>query len=212
MLVASALAQGTGKLDRRFGTVIFLYMLTTFLAAFVAVIASFMFPQTMVLEEAATADAVPQGIGEVIYNLLMNVIANPFGALTNANYIGILFWAALFGSAMKKIGAGSSKEFMKNVADAVSQIVRWIINLAPFGILGLVYNTVSTNGLAIFTTYGRLLLLLVGCMAFESLIVNGIVAAVALRRNPYPLIFRCLRESGITAFFTRSSAAIFRLT
>lgn len=207
VLVASALAQGTGKLDKRFGTVIFLYMLTTFLAAFVAVVASFMFPQTMVLEQAATADTVPQGIGEVIYNLLMNVIANPFGALTNANYIGILFWAAIFGAAMKRIASVSSKEFMKNAADAVSQIVRWIINLAPFGILGLVYNTVSTNGLAIFTTYGKLLLLLVGCMAFESLIVNGIVAAVALGRNPYPLIFRCIKESGITAFFTRSSAA-----
>ena len=207
VLVASALAQGTGKLDRRFGTVIFLYMLTTFLAAFVAVVASFMFPQTMVLEEAATADSIPQGIGEVIHNLLMNVIANPFGALANANYIGILFWAAMFGSAMKGIAAEGGKQFMKNVADAVSLIVRWIINLAPFGILGLVYNTVSTNGLAIFTTYGKLLLLLVGCMAFESLIVNGIVAAVALGRNPYPLILRCLRESGITAFFTRSSAA-----
>jgi serine/threonine transporter len=207
VLVASALAQGAGKLDKRFANVIFLYMFTTFVAAFLAVFASFLFPQTLVLETAAEADVIPQGIGEVIGNLLMNIVSNPVSALANANYIGILFWAALFGVAMKRIAAPTTKTFMVNVADAVSQCVRWIINLAPFGICGLVYETVSTNGLEIFTTYGKLLLLLVGCMLFQSLVLNGIIAAVHLHRNPYPLIWRCIRESGLTAFFTRSSAA-----
>jgi serine/threonine transporter len=177
------------------------------MAAFVAVFASFVFPQTLVLEKVAEADVIPQGIGEVISNLLMNIVSNPFAALANANYIGILFWAALFGIAMKQIAAQTTKTFMVNVADAVSLCVRWIINLAPFGICGLVYETVSTNGLEIFTTYGKLLLLLVGCMLFQSLVLNGIIAAIHLRRNPYPLIWKCIRESGITAFFTRSSAA-----
>ncbi|MGN0361285.1 MAG: serine/threonine transporter SstT [Bilifractor sp.] len=209
VLVSGALAQGSSKLDKRFGNVIFLYMLTTFLAAFVAVGASFLFPQTLVLSgvEAAQADTVPQGIGEVMKNLLMNVVSNPVDAIVNANYIGVLFWAALFGAAMKRFAVDSSKKFMANLSEAVSQVVRWIINFAPFGIMGLVFNTVHENGLSIFTTYGKLLLLLVGCMAFESLIVNGIVAWAHLHRNPYPLIWKCLKESGLTAFFTRSSAA-----
>ncbi len=206
-LVASALAQGSSKLDKRFGNVIFLYMLTTILAAIIAVFGSFLFPQTLVLSEAATADAVPQGIGEVLHNVVMNIVANPFDALTSGNYLGVLMWATMLGLAMKQIGAESSKVFMKNIADAISQVVRWIINLAPFGIMGIVHNTVSTNGLGIFTTYGKLLALLVGCMLFQAFIVNGIIAWIHIGRNPYPLIFKCMRESGLTAFFTRSSAA-----
>ncbi len=206
-LVSSALAQASSKFDKRFANVIFLYMFTTFMAAFIAVFASFAFPQTLVLEDAAKADTIPQGIGEVIHNVLMNIVANPFDAFVKANYLGILFWAALFGLAMKSFASDSGKQFMASVAQDVSQIVRWIINLAPFGIAGLVFKTVCTNGPAIFKNYGKLILLLVGCMAFESFIVNGVIAWIHLRRNPYPLIFRCLRESGLTAFFTRSSAA-----
>ncbi len=206
VLVAGALAQGSSKLDKRFGNVIFLYMFTTLMAAIVAVFASMLFPQTLVLADAVT-DSAPQGIGEVIYNVLMNIVANPFDALMNGNYLGVLLWATLFGLAMKNIGADTTKVFMKNTADAVSQVVRWVINMAPFGIMGLVYTTVSENGLGIFTTYGRLLLVLVGCMLFESFIVNGIIAWIHIKRNPYPLIFKCMRESGLTAFFTRSSAA-----
>lgn len=182
-------------------------MFTTFMAAFVSVCGSFLFPQTLILDQAAQAESVPQGLGEVIRNLLLKLVENPFAALTNANYIGILFWAAMFGFAMKRFASESGKTFMKNVADSISQIVRWIINLAPFGICGLVFNTVCTNGLGIFTTYGKVLALLVGCMLFESLIVNGIIAWIHLKRNPYPLIFKCMKESGLTAFFTRSSAA-----
>ena len=207
VIVASALAQGSSKLDRRFGTVIWLYMLTTFLAAAIAAVASFLFPQTVVLAEAAQSDVVPQGLGEVMNTLLANFVANPVSSIMNGNYIGILFWACLFGLAMKKIGAESTKVFLANTADAVSQIVRWIINLAPFGIMGLVYTNVSGNGLAIFTQYGKLLALLVGTMLFMALIVSPLIIFLYLRCNPYPLVFRCLKESGLTAFFTRSSAA-----
>ena len=176
VIVASALAQGTSKLDRRFGTVIWLYMLTTFLAAAIAAITSFLFPQTIVLAEAAESEVVPQGLGEVLNTLLTNFVANPVSALLNGNYIGILFWACLFG-------------------------------LAPFGIMGLVYTNVVSNGLSIFTQYGRLLALLVGTMLFMALIVSPLIIFIYLHCNPYPLVFRCLKESGLTAFFTRSSAA-----
>ena len=205
VIVASALAQGSSKLDRRFGTVIWLYMLTTFLAAAIAVVTSFMFPVTVA--DAAQSDVVPQGLGEVMGTLLTNFVANPVSAIMSGNYIGILFWACMFGVAMKKIGSDTTKTFMANTADAVSQIVRWIINLAPFGIMGLVYTNVSGNGLAIFTQYGKLLALLVGTMLFMALIVSPFIMFIYLGCNPYPLVFRCLRESGLTAFFTRSSAA-----
>lgn len=207
VIVASALAQGTSKLDRRFGTVIWLYMLTTFLASALAVVTSFLFPQTVVLADAAQSDVIPQGLSEVMGTLLNNFVANPVASIMNGNYIGILFWACMFGVAMKGIGAESTKVFMSNTADAVSQIVRWIINLAPFGIMGLVYTNVVGNGLAIFTQYGKLLALLVGTMLFMALIINPFIIFLYLHCNPYPLVFRCLKESGVTAFFTRSSAA-----
>lgn len=207
VIVASALAQGSSRLDRRFGTVIWLYMLTTFLAAAIAVVTSFLFPVTVVLADAAQSDVVPQGLGEVMSTLLTNFVANPVAAIMNGNYIGILFWACMFGIAMKGIGSESTKTFVANTADAVSQIVRWIINLAPFGIMGLVYTNVSGNGLAIFTQYGKLLALLVGTMLFMALIVSPFIMFIYLHCNPYPLVFRCLKESGLTAFFTRSSAA-----
>lgn len=207
VIVASALAQGSSKLDRRFGTVIWLYMLTTFLAAAISVITSRIFPQTLVLAEAAEAEVIPQGLGEVMHTLLSNIVANPFSSLIQGNYIGILMWACLFGIAIKRIGTDSTKVFMSNTADAISQIVRWIINLAPFGIMGLVYTNVTSNGLAIFTKYGRLLTLLVGTMLIMALVVSPAIIFLYLRCNPYPLVFRCLKESGLTAFFTRSSAA-----
>lgn len=138
VIVASALAQGSSKLDRRFGTVVWLYMLTTFVAAALSVVTSKLFPQTLVLAEAATADVVPQGLGDVMHTLLSNIVSNPVASIMNGNYIGILMWACLFGLAMKKLGSDTTKNFMANTADAISTIVRWIINLAPFGIMGLV--------------------------------------------------------------------------
>nr|WP_035772016.1 serine/threonine transporter SstT [Butyrivibrio sp. VCD2006] len=207
VLVISALAQGNDNLDSRFGLVIALYMISTLLASVVAVIGSFIFPQTIKLSEIAEAETVPTGVGEVLSNLLVNMVANPVGALLEGRYIGILFWAVVFGLAAKKLASSSTKKMMEDLADIVSQAVRWIINLAPFGIMGLVYTNVSTNGLSIFTDYGKLLLLLVGCMLAVALIVDPLLAAIVLKTNPYPLVFRCLKESGITAFFTRSSAA-----
>lgn len=207
VLVASALATSNSKVDSRFGTVIFLYMLSTFLAAVTAVVGSFLFPQTMVFTEAALDSTPPGGVAEVLTNVLTNIVSNPITALSSGNYMGILFWAVLFGLAMKRLGTPNSKEFLNNVSDGVSQVVRWIINMAPFGIMGLAFATVSQNGLSIFTTYGSLLALLVGCMLVVALVVDPFIAFLFLRVNPYPLVFKCLKESGITAFFTRSSAA-----
>jgi serine/threonine transporter len=205
VLVASALAQGNSKLDGRFGTVLFLYLFTTFLSAVVAVLTSRMFPQTISLGDAA--DVVPQGLSEVVQTLLTNIVANPIQAMIDGNYICILMWACLFGLAMKGIANESSKAFLANVADGVSQVIRWVINLAPFGIMGLVFTSVSENGLAAFTEYGSLLLLLVGTMLLMVLVFGPLVIFLYLHRNPYPLVYRCFKESGLTAFFTRSSAA-----
>lgn len=207
VLVASALAQGNSKLDGRFGTVLFLYLFTTFLSAVVEVLTSRMFPQTISLGDAADADVVPQGLSEVVQTLLTNIVANPIQAMIDGNYICILMWACLFGLAMKGIANESSKAFLANVADGVSQVIRWVINLAPFGIMGLVFTSVSENGLAAFTEYGSLLLLLVGTMLLMVLVFGPLVIFLYLHRNPYPLVYRCFKESGLTAFFTRSSAA-----
>jgi len=207
VLVASALAQGNSKLDGRFGTVLFLYLFTTFLSAVVAVLTSRMFPQTISLGDAADADVVPQGLSEVVQTLLTNIVANPIQAMIDGNYICILMWACLFGLAMKGIANESSKAFLANVADGVSQVIRWVINLAPFGIMGLVFTSVSENGLGGFTEYGSRFMLIVGTMLLMVLVFGPLVIFLYLHRNPYPLVYRCFKESGLTAFFTRSSAA-----
>lgn len=207
VLITSALTQGSGKLDKRFGFVIALYLITTTLASVTAVVVSFIWPTTLKLANKAEADTIPSGIGEVLGNLFTNAVANPVASLVNANYIGILFWAILTGIALNQVAHDETKKVLLNAAEAVSQCVRWIINLAPFGIMGLVFTNVSTSGLSIFTDYGRLVLVLVGCMLFAAFGINAIVVFIVLRRNPYPLIWRCVKTSGLTAFFTRSSAA-----
>ncbi len=207
VLVVSALTQGMNKLDRRFGTVICLYIVSTLLASVVAVIGSFIFPQTIKLAETAQADVIPTGIVEVLRNLLLDMVSNPLSAIVEGRYVGVLFWAAVLGIALKGIANETTKQMLSHIADAISLSVRWIINLAPFGIMGLVFKNVSSEGLSIFTDYGKLLGLLVGCMLTVALVVDPLIAWIALRRNPYPLVFKCLRESGLTAFFTRSSAA-----
>ena len=206
VLVMSSLANSKGGAGANMRVVIILYMASTFFAAFLATVASFLFPQTIELAEAATATAAPKGIGEVIENLFVNMVSNPVASIVNGNYIGILTWAVIFGVALKK-SSDVTRKLLLDVSEAVSQAVRWVINLAPFGILGLVFDTVSENGLEIFAGYGKLLALLVGCMLFISFVTNPIVAFICMRKNPYPLVFTCLKESGITAFFTRSSAA-----
>lgn len=204
-LVISALANARAAGSMK--TIVILYMISTFLAALTAVVASFLFPSTITLIDAAeTAQASPQDIGEVLTALVMNIVSNPVDALMNANYIGILAWAIVLGIAMRA-ASDNTKQVFTNVSEAVSKVVRWVIACAPFGILGLVYTTVSENGLEIFTEYGHLLLVLVGCMLFIAFIVNPLMVWVNIRKNPYPLVWRCVKESGLYAFFTRSSAA-----
>ena len=206
VLIVSALANAKNVPGKQFRTVIGLYMLTTLLASLISVIASFAFPVTLILADAAENTA-PTGVGEVLGNLITNMVQNPVSSIINANYIGILAWAIVFGLALKKVASEQTKQTLTDIADAVSTCVRWIINLAPFGIMGLVFTTVSENGLEVFVGYGKLLAVLVGCMFFMALVVNPLIIFLCLRKNPYPLVFKCLRESGITAFFTRSSAA-----
>ncbi len=206
ILVMSSLANAKGGVGKRFSRVIGLYLLSTCLAAFVAVIGCFLFPVTIQLTDAVD-NAAPTGIWEVLGTLLTNMVQNPVSAVMNGNYIGILTWSIIFGLALKSLAADVTRQAVKDFSDAVSQAVRWIINCAPFGILGLVFTNVSTSGLEIFTEYGKLLALLVGCMLAVALIVDPLVVALCLKRNPYPLVFKCFKESGVTAFFTRSSAA-----
>ena len=206
ILVMSSLANAKGGVGKRFSRVVVLYMMSTALAAFVAVIGCFAFPVTIQLKNAVDS-AAPTGIWEVLGTLLTNMVQNPVSAVMNGNYIGILTWSIIFGLALKNLAADATKQAVKDLSDAVSQAVRWIINCAPFGIMGLVFTNVSTSGLEIFTEYGKLLALLVGCMLAVALIVDPLVVAICLKRNPYPLVFKCFKESGVTAFFTRSSAA-----
>ncbi len=205
VLIISALAQSKERLGRQFGTVIALYLISTFLAAVTAVVASFIFPVTITLTDAAS-DAAPDSFVAIFTGLLNNIVANPVGSIVSGNYLGILFWAIVLGFAFKN-ASESTKTFLYDASEAVTRAVRFVISLAPFGILGLVFSAVSTSGLAIFTEYGRLLLILVGCMLFAALVINPIMVFAVIRKDPYPLVFRCLRESGVTAFFTRSSAA-----
>lgn len=207
LLVTSSLANASNGIGSRFRTVILLYLLGTFISAVVAVFASFMFPISIDLTVSTGDSTPPSGIAEVLMNIITNIVANPVSAIANANYIGILFWAVLFGIALKTNKSKKTANAIADLAEMASVTVRWIIQLAPFGVLGLVFSAVSENGLAIFTTYGKLLLLLVGTMAIVQFICYPAIVALFLKRNPYPLVLRCVKESGITAFFTRSSAA-----
>ena len=206
VLIASSLCQSKEKMGKQFITIIFLYLISTFIAAFVAVVASEIFPVTLSQLGSAVEESAPQSLGDVFSTLLQSLVANPVGAIANGNYLGILFWSVIFGVAMKS-ASEASKNFLNDVSDAVTKTIRWVINFAPFGIMGLMYNAISTSGIAIFTDYGKLVLLLVGCMLVSALVVNPLIAFICIRRNPYPLVFKCLKNSGITAFFTRSSAA-----
>lgn len=204
-LIISALCNAKAPASMR--TIIILYLVSTFVAALVAVIGSFLFPMHLTLASAEDiVQSSPSGIGEVLNTLLMNIVQNPVAALVNANYIGILVWAAMIGAALRAASDGV-KEVFNAISDAVATIVRWIISLAPFGILGLVYDAVASNGIEIFVEYGQLIALLVCCMLVIALIANPLMVFIITRKNPYPLVLRCLKDSGITAFFTRSSAA-----
>ena len=204
-LVISALANAKG--ESNMGMIVVLYLVSTLIAAVVAVIGCYLFPMTLTLQGVEAVDLTsPQGVGEVLTTLLTNIVANPVNSIASANFIGVLMWSALIGIAMRHV-SDSAKQVVSDIADALTMVVRWIISCAPFGILGLVYAAVAENGPEIFIEYGQLILLLVGCMLFIALVTNPLIVFILTRKNPYPLVFRVLKDSAITAFFTRSSAA-----
>ncbi len=206
-LVMNAMLQKKNDSNASIKPVIMLYFITTFLAALVGVFSSFMFPTTLQLQTAQTQVAPPSGIAEVIHTLLMNVVDNPVSALVNANYIGILSWAIIIGIALQSVASEATKDCLDDLARGMTKVVTWVIHFAPFGIMGLVAESIGSNGLSTLLTYVHLLAVLIGGYAFVALIINPLVVYINTRKNPYPLIFACLRESAVYAFFTRSSAA-----
>ena len=206
VLVVASLASAGKGIGNRFKSVIFFYMLSTFLAAVIAVVLSFIFRTTIPLAQAVEQTA-PTGLGEVFRTLMGNMVMNPVSALINANYVGILTWSIILGLALRIVAGEKTKEVLTDISNAVSRSVAWVIQLAPFGIMGLVYSSVSEYGIEIFTDYGKVLAVLVGCMILMALVIDPLIVALALNKNPYPLVFKCFKESGVTAFFTRSSAA-----
>lgn len=208
VLVTASVAQASGGLGKRFGTVIGLYISSTLIASLVAVLASRLFPVTLTLTGVdAGGEMAPAALSEVIGNLLLGLISNPISAVSNAAYLSVLFWSIVMGLALKNTRSQQAIQVIRQLADAVSLVVQWVIQFAPIGIMGLVYASVSESGLEIFVTYGRLILLLVGCMLMVMLLINPLITFCLLRTNPYPLLWQCLRGSAVSAFFTRSSAA-----
>ena len=206
VLVAASIAKAHGGLGPRFRTVILLYLVSTLTAALVATAGSKLFPVKLQLQDVAEGSA-PSALTDVFTNLLSNMVTNPLLSISTANYIGILFWAILIGFALKRLASPGTIQVVSDFADVITLLVKWIIQFAPFGILGLVFSAVSESGLEVFTVYGKLVLLLVGCMLFNATVFNPFLSFLAMRRNPYPLLWQCLKESGLNAFFTRSSAA-----
>ena len=205
-LVIAAISQAQASHKSYIKSIMLLYMIGTLLAGLIAVAGSFIFPITIELGEGIKNVTPPDSIVEILRNLLMNAVDNPVNALANANYIGVLAWALVIGFALKH-APQSTKVMINDFSNALTLVVKWIINLSPFGIMGLVFTTMSEHGVDALLGYGQLLALLLGTMLFMALVVNPLIAYVMMRQNPYPLVFKCLRESGITAFFTRSSAA-----
>ena len=206
VLVASAVASHRQGSETHVRPILLLYLIGTFGAALVGVLASFAFPTTLVLDAPQVAGTPPGGIVGVLKNLLLNAVSNPVRALMEANFIGILAWAIALGAALRHAGAGT-RAAVADLAEAVSKIVRVVIRFAPFGIFGLVGATLTESGLGALLGYGRLLLVIVGSMLFVAFVMNPLLVFWKIRRNPFPLVFTCLRESAVTAFFTRSSAA-----
>ena len=205
-LVMAAIVQHKSGQKTNMKSIIVLYLIGTFLASLTAVIASFIFKVKLILTAGATDMSPPEGLIEVLKTLLLQVIDNPLNAIITANYIGILAWGVLLGIAFKHT-SDQTKSIISDIAAAISQVVKWVIHFAPFGVMGLVFASVATTGLSALKDYFKIIALLVGVMVFVALVVNPLIVYVKTRKNPYPLVFRCLKDSGITAFFTRSSAA-----
>ena len=205
VLVINALSQ-KAESAKIMKPIIQLYMFATFCASLVAVAASFMFPTKLVLQVTDAEISPPSGIVEVLQNVIMNVVDNPIHALTNANYIGILAWAVIIGLALKSAG-DTTHEVVADLAAAVTKVVQWVIRFAPFGIMGLVADSIATSGIDTLLGYAKLLAVLLGAFFSVALIMNPLIVFFKLKINPYPLVFATLKESGLYAFFTRSSAA-----
>ncbi|WP_019411357.1 serine/threonine transporter SstT [Pseudomonas psychrophila] len=206
VLVMASIANHKHGQETHIRPILVLYLLGTFAAAVVAVIASMLFPSSLVLATENITVSAPGGITEVLQSLLLSVVDNPVSALMNANFIGILAWAIGIGIAIRHAG-DTTRTVISDLSNGVTLIVRVVIRLAPLGIFGLVASTLATSGFGALLGYLHLLTVLIGCMLFVALVVNPLIVFWKLRRNPYPLVLLCLRESGITAFFTRSSAA-----
>ena len=205
VLVINALSQ-KAEPSKVMKPIIVLYMFATFCASLVAVVASFIFPTKLVLQISDAEITPPSGIVEVLQNVIMNVVDNPIHALTNANYIGILAWAVIIGLALKNSSDGMH-EIVADMAKAMTQVVQWVIRFAPFGIMGLVADSIATSGIETLLGYARLLAVLLGAFFTVALIMNPLIVFLKLHMNPYPLVWTTLKESGLYAFFTRSSAA-----
>ena len=205
-LVIAAVSRHRSGQKTGMRSIIVLYLIGTFASAAIAVVGSFLFPTTLLLTASPADTAPPSGITAVLSTLLTNIVENPVKAILSGNYIGILGWSLQIGFALRH-AANETKVVMASISDAITLAVQWIIKFAPLGIMGLVAQSIGENGLGALLTYGKLLLVLLGCMFAVALIINPLIVAIVMKRNPYPLVFRCLRESGVTAFFTRSSAA-----
>ncbi|CDH18243.1 Na+:serine/threonine symporter (DAACS family) [Xenorhabdus bovienii str. kraussei Quebec] len=206
ILVMSSIANHKKGQKTSIRPILLLYLIGTFGAAVVAVIGSTLFPSTLILVTNDAKISPPDNIVEVMRGILLNVVVNPIDAILKGNYVGILAWSIGLGIALRH-AKESTKSLVQDLAEAVTQIVRVVIRLAPIGIFGLVASTIATTGFEALLGYARLLAVLLGCMIIVALVVNPLIVYWTIRRNPYPLVFACLRESGVTAFFTRSSAA-----
>ena len=208
LLVSSSIAKSREGLGHKFRTVIILYLSSTLLAAIVAVFASRMFPLVLQLPEVPLGqEAAPGSIGEIFLKIATDLMSNPITAVTTASYLSILMWSIIIGFALRYKASSVTIDIIHELAGVITLIVHWIIHCAPFGIMGLVYTSVGESGLGIFTVYGKLVLLLVCCMMTVSLVVNPVISSLLLRRNMWPLLWRCIKGSAVSAFFTRSSAA-----
>jgi len=206
ILVTSSISNQKTNSDAKLKPIILLYLVGTFSAAFIAVLMSFSFPTTLTLDLAGASANPPQGLGEVLSTLAFKIVDNPINAIATGNFIGILAWGLGLGFALKK-SHDSTKNMVHDLAEAISSIVKLVIRFAPLGILGLVANTIATTGFSALGEFSHLVMVLVSSMLIVALLINPLIVFLVTKENPYPLVFTCLRESGITAFFTRSSAA-----
>ncbi len=207
VLVMNAMLQRKKNGNTAMKPIIILYILSTFASSLIGVGMSFLFPTRLLLRSAGQAAPAPSGISEVIYNLIMNIVDNPVHALETANYISILAWAIIIGMALHTCASETTKKVFQELSEGITRVVTWVIHFAPLGIMGLVTESVGASGLSALLGYARLLVILIASYSMVALIVNPIIVFIKIRRNPYPLIFTALRESGLYAFFTRSSAA-----